>query len=174
MDILWKFKKGTFAKIRVRNDAESMQHPIHFHGQRFVVISSNGADVDDRQWKDTYLLKSGETVDLLIEMSNPGTWMFHCHIAEHLQNGMSSVLSDVLAHGRSIIVSEQLAPFAARADGVFAMRPGELKQCLEGFVETRTVLGNETFCEAKKPLFTCADRTRDRSGANREASVGTS
>ena len=88
MNILWRFKKGDLTKIRVKNDFESMQHPIHFHGQRFLVVSSNGFDVDDGQWKDTYLLRSGESADLLVEMSNPGTWMFHCHIAEHVQNGM--------------------------------------------------------------------------------------
>lgn len=88
MEIDWKFQKGDLVKIRIKNNFESMQHPIHFHGQRFVVISSNGADVDDFQWKDTYLLKAAETVDILLEASNPGKWMFHCHIAEHLQNGM--------------------------------------------------------------------------------------
>jgi len=27
-------------------------------------------------------------MDILVEMSNPGTWMAHCHIAEHLHSGM--------------------------------------------------------------------------------------
>jgi FtsP/CotA-like multicopper oxidase with cupredoxin domain len=39
-------------------------------------------------WKDTVLIRTGETVDLLVEMSNPGWWMAHCHIAEHLESGM--------------------------------------------------------------------------------------
>jgi FtsP/CotA-like multicopper oxidase with cupredoxin domain len=30
----------------------------------------------------------GSTVDLLVEFSNPGTWMLHCHIAEHMESGM--------------------------------------------------------------------------------------
>lgn len=30
----------------------------------------------------------GSTIDLLIDMSNPGDWMMHCHIAEHLEVGM--------------------------------------------------------------------------------------
>jgi FtsP/CotA-like multicopper oxidase with cupredoxin domain len=30
----------------------------------------------------------GDTIDILLEVSNPGTWMIHCHIAEHLQSGM--------------------------------------------------------------------------------------
>lgn len=88
MQIAWRFTRGQLVKIRLKSDFESMQHPIHFHGQRFLVIASNGKDVDDGQWKDTYLLRAGETADIVLEASNPGWWMFHCHIAEHLQNGM--------------------------------------------------------------------------------------
>jgi len=39
-------------------------------------------------WKDTALLPVGATVDLLLEVTNPGQWMLHCHIAEHLEAGM--------------------------------------------------------------------------------------
>jgi len=27
-------------------------------------------------------------VDILLDVSNPGLWMAHCHIAEHIQSGM--------------------------------------------------------------------------------------
>jgi len=30
----------------------------------------------------------GETVDLLVDMANPGTWLLHCHVAEHMGAGM--------------------------------------------------------------------------------------
>lgn len=91
MDIQWKFKIGDMVKIRIFNDPESvhpMQHPIHFHGQRFVVLSRDGEPNDNLQWKDTTLIPKGETTDILLEISNPGTWMAHCHIAEHLHAGM--------------------------------------------------------------------------------------
>jgi FtsP/CotA-like multicopper oxidase with cupredoxin domain len=42
MDIEWKFKKGDFVKVEIFNDPESMhpmQHPVHFHGQRFIVLT---------------------------------------------------------------------------------------------------------------------------------------
>ena len=39
-------------------------------------------------WKDTVLVRSGETVDILLDVTNPGLWMAHCHIAEHNQSGM--------------------------------------------------------------------------------------
>lgn len=91
MDIDWVFQQGDLVKVRIFNDSKSMhpmQHPIHFHGQRFVVLARNGIMNDNLQWKDTALVKTGETVDLLVEMSNPGMWMAHCHIAEHLHSGM--------------------------------------------------------------------------------------
>jgi FtsP/CotA-like multicopper oxidase with cupredoxin domain len=52
------------------------------------VLSRNGVPNQNLAWKDTVLVPAGETVDILVEMSNPGDWMVHCHIAEHLQSGM--------------------------------------------------------------------------------------
>lgn len=91
MDIDWKFAKGQPVKIRIFNDPNSMhpmQHPMHFHGQRFLVLERNGKKETNLVWKDTVLIPSGETVDILLDTSNPGTWMAHCHIAEHLEAGM--------------------------------------------------------------------------------------
>lgn len=90
-DIDWKFKVGDKVKIRIFNDPKSMhpmQHPIHIHGQRFLVLSANGEKNDNLVWKDTVLIPNGDTVELLIDMTNPGTWMAHCHIPEHLESGM--------------------------------------------------------------------------------------
>ena len=92
MDIDWTFKLGEPVKIRIFNDPKSahpMQHPIHFHGQRFLVVSRDGGpQTDNLVWKDTVLVKAGETVDIVLDTSNPGVWMAHCHIAEHLEAGM--------------------------------------------------------------------------------------
>jgi FtsP/CotA-like multicopper oxidase with cupredoxin domain len=44
--------------------------------------------VNDLVWKDTVLVPAGGTVDILLDPSNPGRWMGHCHIAEHLSAGM--------------------------------------------------------------------------------------
>lgn len=87
----WKFKVGDKVKIKIFNDPKAMhtmQHPIHIHGQRFLVLSTNGVKSDNLVWKDTALIKTGDTVEFLVEMSNPGTWMIHCHISEHLEAGM--------------------------------------------------------------------------------------
>ncbi|MDD2870969.1 MAG: multicopper oxidase family protein [Candidatus Gracilibacteria bacterium] len=91
MDINWKFKVGDKVKVHIYNDPNGphpMQHPIHFHGQRFLILSENGKETTNKVWKDTVLVKSGEYVDILLDISNSGDWMSHCHIAEHLSSGM--------------------------------------------------------------------------------------
>ena len=87
----WKFKVGDVVKIKIFNDPKSMhpmQHPIHIHGQRFLVLTTNGVPNNNFVWKDTALIKTGDTAEFLVEMSNLGDWMIHCHIAEHLEAGM--------------------------------------------------------------------------------------
>ena len=94
MDIEWTFDVGDVVRLRLTNDrdaAHAMQHPIHLHGQRFLILSVNGVPSDNLVWKDTMLLPVGATADLLVEMSNPGKWMLHCHIAEHMETGMMMV-----------------------------------------------------------------------------------
>lgn len=91
MDIHWRFRRGSLSRIRLigaRNTLHGMQHPIHLHGQRFLVLAVNGKKNDNPVWKDTVLVPAGGSVDILADMSNPGSWMLHCHIAEHLQSQM--------------------------------------------------------------------------------------
>jgi FtsP/CotA-like multicopper oxidase with cupredoxin domain len=91
MEIHWHFRRGSMSRIRLigaRNTLHGMQHPIHLHGQRFLVLAVNGKPNQNPVWKDTVLVPAGESVDILAEMSNPGSWMLHCHIAEHLESQM--------------------------------------------------------------------------------------
>ena len=94
MEINWRFRVGDVVKLRLVNDRSAlhaMQHPIHIHGQRFLVLSVNGVANDNLVWKDTVLLPTGFVADVLVELSNPGKWMLHCHIAEHIETGMRMV-----------------------------------------------------------------------------------
>lgn len=96
MDIDWRFRVGEVVRIRITNSREAfhaMQHPIHLHGQRFLVVARNGVPSDNLAWKDTAVVAAGQTADLLVEMSNPGRWMLHCHVAEHLEAGMHTVIT---------------------------------------------------------------------------------
>ena len=88
----WRFTEGDRVKIRLVNEMDSdhpMHHPFHLHGAgRFLVLARDGAAEPNLVWKDTVLVRTGQTVDILFDVSNPGLWMAHCHIAEHMQSGM--------------------------------------------------------------------------------------
>jgi FtsP/CotA-like multicopper oxidase with cupredoxin domain len=88
----WRFQVGDQVKIRLVNEQDSdhpMPHPFHVHGAgRFVVLARDGVPETNLVWKDTVLVKTNETVDILLDVSNPGVWMAHCHIAEHHEGGM--------------------------------------------------------------------------------------
>jgi FtsP/CotA-like multicopper oxidase with cupredoxin domain len=100
-EIDWSFRVGDRVKIRLQNEMESdhpMHHPFHIHGAgRFLVLARDGRAEPTLAWKDSVLIRAGEVVDILLEVSNPGRWMAHCHIAEHAEAGMMfsfDVISD--------------------------------------------------------------------------------
>jgi FtsP/CotA-like multicopper oxidase with cupredoxin domain len=88
----WQFTVGDRVKIRLVNEMDSdhpMHHPFHLHGAgRFLVLARDGVAEPNLVWKDTVLVRTGQTVDILFDVTNPGLWMAHCHIAEHMQSGM--------------------------------------------------------------------------------------
>jgi FtsP/CotA-like multicopper oxidase with cupredoxin domain len=88
----WRFRVGDRVKIRLVNEMDSdhpMHHPFHVHGAgRFLILARDGVVEPNLVWKDTVLVPTGQTVDLLLEVTHPGVWMAHCHIAEHHESGM--------------------------------------------------------------------------------------
>jgi FtsP/CotA-like multicopper oxidase with cupredoxin domain len=90
--ISWRFTVGDRVKIRLVNEMDSdhpMHHPFHIHGAgRFLILSRDGQIEPNLVWKDTVLLRAGETAEILLYVTNPGLWMAHCHIAEHTEGGM--------------------------------------------------------------------------------------
>jgi FtsP/CotA-like multicopper oxidase with cupredoxin domain len=90
--IAWRFKVGDRVKIRLVNEMDSdhpMHHPFHIHGAgRFLVLSRDGVEDPNLVWTDTVLVRTGEVVDILLDVTHPGRWMAHCHIAEHHESGM--------------------------------------------------------------------------------------
>jgi FtsP/CotA-like multicopper oxidase with cupredoxin domain len=88
----WRFRVGDQVKIRLLNEMAGdhpMHHPFHVHGAgRFLVLSRDGVVEPNLVWKDTVLVRTGETVDILLDVTNVGLWMAHCHIAEHHESGM--------------------------------------------------------------------------------------
>src|SRR5919197_968891 len=88
----WTFRVGDQVKLRLVNEMGSdhpMPHPFHVHGAgRFVILARDDVVEPNLVWKDTVLVRTGEIVDILLDVTNPGRWMAHCHIAEHHESGM--------------------------------------------------------------------------------------
>src|SRR5512140_3325700 len=88
----WRFTEGDRVKIALVNEMDSdhpMHHPFHLHGAgRFLVLARDGVAEPNLGWKDTARVRTGQTVDILLDVTEPGLWMAHCHIAEHMQSGM--------------------------------------------------------------------------------------
>uniref|UniRef100_A0A8C8AJW2 ferroxidase n=1 Tax=Otus sunia TaxID=257818 RepID=A0A8C8AJW2_9STRI len=59
-------------------------HTVHFHAQTFIF------KVGKINQRDVYDLFPGtfQTVELIAE--NPGTWLLHCHVADHIHAGMET------------------------------------------------------------------------------------
>ena len=105
-EIDWRFRVGDQVKLRLVNEMDSdhpMHHPFHIHGAgRFVVLARDGVAEENLVWKDTVLVRTGQTVDILLDVTNPGIWMAHCHIAEHHESGMMFSFNVAPADGHSI------------------------------------------------------------------------
>jgi FtsP/CotA-like multicopper oxidase with cupredoxin domain len=88
----WTFHVGDQVKLRLVNEMDSdhpMPHPFHVHGAgRFLILARDDLVEPNLVWKDTVLVRTGETVEILLDVTNPGRWMAHCHIAEHHESGM--------------------------------------------------------------------------------------
>ncbi|ELS04074.1 putative multicopper oxidase [Xenococcus sp. PCC 7305] len=66
-----------------------MDHPFHVHGNAFQVVSRNGQPEPLLAWRDTVLVKKGETVRIRIPFEDfVGKTVYHCHILDHEDLGM--------------------------------------------------------------------------------------
>jgi len=93
--IEWSFAAGERVKIRLIHEPAAgslVWRPIHFHGQRFLVLARNDVRNDNLAWQDSLCLAAGDTVDLLLEAANPGAWAVHCHRPEHGEQEMLFLL----------------------------------------------------------------------------------
>ena len=46
-----------------------MHHPFHIHGAgRFLVLARDGVSETNLVWKDTVLVRAGQTIDILLDV----------------------------------------------------------------------------------------------------------
>ena len=71
----------------------AFEHPIHLHGHSFEVIRNDGGPESPGAIRDTILVGPQESAQIAFVADNPGLWMFHCHILEHQETGMTSIIA---------------------------------------------------------------------------------
>ncbi|MET1079881.1 MAG: multicopper oxidase family protein [Pseudomonas sp.] len=81
-----RLKLGRSYIFELRNMAQ-YQHPIHLHGMTFKVLSSDRKSILP-YFTDTYLLGKNERARIALVADNPGVWMFHCHVIDHMETGL--------------------------------------------------------------------------------------
>lgn len=85
-------KEGEFQTIEFNNKTSRL-HPMHLHGQFFKVLSRNGRSVDEPYFSDTVLVHANEKVLIGLVPLDKGEWAQHCHILEHAEAGMMSIVT---------------------------------------------------------------------------------
>jgi FtsP/CotA-like multicopper oxidase with cupredoxin domain len=82
---------ATWSKLRFTNESYRL-HPMHIHGLFFKLLARNGVPVDEPFFRDTVLVHAQETVDVGTVPLDAGRWMAHCHILEHAESGMMTLI----------------------------------------------------------------------------------
>ena len=78
---LFRVKRGTAVSLDIAND-NSWPHAMHLHGHHFIYHKAPGI------WRDTALFIRGEQGTMRFIADNPGKWLIHCHMVEHMAGGM--------------------------------------------------------------------------------------
>lgn len=82
---------GTTETWTVENTTD-FDHPVHLHGYFFQVLDRGGVAFAP-EWKDTINLPAKQRLRFAVSFDErPGTWMFHCHILDHVELGMMAML----------------------------------------------------------------------------------
>jgi FtsP/CotA-like multicopper oxidase with cupredoxin domain len=90
---LARLRRNGHYLFELRNVSQ-YQHPVHLHGMTFKVLSSDRRKIEP-YFTDTYLLGKNETARVALVADNPGVWMFHCHVIDHMETGLMGVIEVV-------------------------------------------------------------------------------
>jgi suppressor of ftsI len=81
---------GSLQRWRVMNSTKEV-HPFHIHQVHFLPYAVDGNPVKDPAWVDTVNVPYGNSVDLVMDFTDPiirGMSLFHCHLLKHEDKGM--------------------------------------------------------------------------------------
>ncbi len=77
-------EQGDWVVIHYYNEGLQI-HPMHLHQFPQLVFAKDGFPLDAPQWEDTVNVAPGERYSVLIQATDPGVWVLHCHILTHAE-----------------------------------------------------------------------------------------
>jgi FtsP/CotA-like multicopper oxidase with cupredoxin domain len=60
-------------------------HPMHQHQFNQLVYAKDGIPLDYPYWADTINVAPGERYSVIFQATEPGVWVWHCHILTHVE-----------------------------------------------------------------------------------------
>jgi FtsP/CotA-like multicopper oxidase with cupredoxin domain len=76
---------GDWVEVQYMNEGSQI-HPMHLHGMAQMVIAKDGYPLANPQLEDTITVAPGERYTVLVHATEPGVWVWHCHILPHAEN----------------------------------------------------------------------------------------
>jgi manganese oxidase len=112
-------RHGSRVRIRLVNLGMD-HHPIHLHGNTFVVTGSEAGRQPESTWgpANTVLLGVAQARDVEFEAKNPGEWMLHCHLPHHMMNSMSDLIGDRMMTTMRLNGKDALMQMQTYADNI--------------------------------------------------------
>ncbi|MDQ2857490.1 MAG: multicopper oxidase domain-containing protein [Candidatus Eremiobacteraeota bacterium] len=81
-------RKGERVRVRWINISAESFHTMHTHGHYMHVIARDAMPLSTSDVEDTLEVGPGQRVDTtILADQQPGTWMIHCHVLDHVEDG---------------------------------------------------------------------------------------
>ena len=90
-------QQGDWALIHYYNEGLGA-HPMHLHQFPQLIVAKDGIPLDEPYYADTINIAPGERYSVLVNFTDPGTWVWHCHILTHVEKeeGMFGMVTAVV------------------------------------------------------------------------------
>lgn len=81
-------RSGERFRIRWIDISAENFHTMHTHGHYQQIVARDAQPVAVPDVEDTVLLGPGQRVDVIVKAdARPGTWLLHCHVLDHVEDG---------------------------------------------------------------------------------------
>jgi plastocyanin len=81
----YALQQGDWVLVNYYNEGYTY-HPMHLHQFPQLVVARDGIPLDEPYFADTISVGPGERYTVLFNASQPGVWVWHCHILNHAEN----------------------------------------------------------------------------------------